>query len=73
MGAHIWAPGRESFSVAEGGATDLLLHHASRHREIDDDPLNDPNRHTRIQTVGWNPDGTLDFGVLVADTVKESA
>lgn len=37
------------------------------------DPLHDPNRHTRAQKLGWKPDGTPDFGVPVADTVREGA
>ncbi|MFI1030902.1 family 43 glycosylhydrolase [Streptomyces sp. NPDC020951] len=71
--ARVYGPGHNSFTVAEDGETDVLLYHARQYREIDGDPLNDPNRHTRIQTFGWNPDGTPDFGVPVADTVKESA
>jgi hypothetical protein len=36
-------------------------------KEITGDPLGDPNRHTRIQVLGWNADGTPDFGIPVAD------
>ncbi|CAM5514469.1 Glycosyl hydrolase OS=Streptomyces aurantiogriseus OX=66870 GN=GCM10010251_48070 PE=3 SV=1 [Streptomyces aurantiogriseus] len=69
----VYGPGHNSFTVAEDGETDVLLYHARPYKEIDGDPLNDPNRHTRFQTFGWNPDGTPEFGVPVADTVKESA
>jgi len=31
------------------------------------DPLNDPNRHTRVQAFGWRADGFPDFGTPVAD------
>ncbi|MDT9698924.1 glycoside hydrolase family 43 protein [Streptomyces sp. P17] len=67
-----YGPGHNSFTVAEDGRTDVLLYHARPYKEIVGDPLNDPNRHTRIQTLGWHPDGTPDFGIPVADTAKES-
>ncbi|WP_367320111.1 family 43 glycosylhydrolase [Streptomyces sp. HUAS ZL42] len=69
----VYGPGHNSFTVAEDGETDVLLYHARQYKEIDGDPLNDPNRHTRIQALGWKADGTPDFGVPLADTVKESA
>ncbi|WP_328874597.1 glycoside hydrolase family 43 protein [Streptomyces sp. NBC_00287] len=68
-----YGPGHNSFTVAEDGRTDVLVYHARQYKEIVGDPLNDPNRHTRVQTLGWNPDGTPDFGIPVADTAKESA
>ncbi|MEU1014513.1 glycoside hydrolase family 43 protein [Streptomyces sp. NPDC005898] len=62
-----YGPGHNSFTVAEDGRTDVLVYHARQYKEITGDPLNDPNRHTRIQRLGWKPDGTPDFGVPVAD------
>ncbi|MFJ6081259.1 family 43 glycosylhydrolase [Streptomyces sp. NPDC092369] len=67
-----YGPGHNCFTVAEDGRSDVLVYHARQYKEITGDPLNDPNRHTRIQKLGWHPDGTPDFGVPVADTVKES-
>jgi GH43 family beta-xylosidase len=67
-----YGPGHNCFTVAEDGRTDVLVYHARQYKEITGDPLNDPNRHTRIQKLGWKPDGTPDFGVPVADS-KESA
>ncbi|MGJ5892086.1 glycoside hydrolase family 43 protein [Streptomyces niveiscabiei] len=69
----VYGPGHNSFTVAEDGETDVILYHARSYKEIDGDPLDDPNRHTRMQPFGWNPDGTPDFGVPSADTAKESA
>jgi GH43 family beta-xylosidase len=43
------------------------VYHARGYRDIKGDPLHDPNRHTRAQTITWRPDGTPDFGVPVAD------
>ncbi|MDX3645638.1 glycoside hydrolase family 43 protein [Streptomyces sp. MB09-02B] len=63
-----YGPGHNSFTVAEDGCTDVLVYHARQYKDIVGDPLNDPNRHTRIQRLGWKPDGTPDFGVPVADT-----
>ncbi|KPI18417.1 Alpha-N-arabinofuranosidase [Actinobacteria bacterium OK074] len=68
-----YGPGHNCFTVAEDGRSDVLVYHARQYKEITGDPLDDPNRHTRIQKLGWNSDGTPDFGVPVADTVKESA
>ncbi len=62
-----YGPGHNSFTVAEDGRTDVLVYHARQYKEITGDPLHDPNRHTRIQVLGWNADGTPDFGVPVAD------
>ncbi|MET9913627.1 glycoside hydrolase family 43 protein [Streptomyces sp. NPDC006476] len=72
-----YGPGHNCFTVAEDGRSDVLVYHARQYKEITGDPLNDPNRHTRIQQLDWNPDGTPHFGIPVADTaadsVKESA
>ncbi|MGW0987008.1 glycoside hydrolase family 43 protein [Streptomyces sp. NPDC002486] len=63
-----YGPGHNCFTVAEDGRTDVLVYHARQYKEINGDPLNDPNRHTRIQKLGWKPDGTPDFGIPVADS-----
>ncbi|MFD0227568.1 glycoside hydrolase family 43 protein [Streptomyces hirsutus] len=62
-----YGPGHGCFTVAEDGRSDVLVYHARQYKEIDGDPLNDPNRHTRVQTLRWKPDGTPDFGIPVAD------
>jgi GH43 family beta-xylosidase len=68
-----YGPGHNCFTVAEDGRTDVLVYHARPYPEITGDPLDDPNRHTRIQPFGWKPDGTPDFGVPVADTRQGGA
>ena len=68
-----YGPGHNSFTVAEDGRTDVLVYHARPYKDITGDPLNDPNRHTRIQRLGWRPDGTPDFGIPVADRSAHSA
>ncbi len=59
----IFGPGHNSFTVAEDGVTDVIVYHARNYREISGDPLRDPNRHTRVQPLSWNPDGTPNFGI----------
>jgi GH43 family beta-xylosidase len=60
-----FGPGHNSFTVAEDGRTDVLVYHARDYRDIVGDPLFDPNRHTRVQRLEWNEDGTPSFGVPV--------
>ncbi|HEU5473707.1 MAG TPA: family 43 glycosylhydrolase [Actinophytocola sp.] len=60
-----FGPGHNSFTVAEDGRTDVLVYHARDYRDITGDPLFDPNRHTRVQQLHWNEDGTPSFGVPV--------
>lgn len=62
-----YGPGHNSFTVAEDGVTDVLVHHARDYRDIVGDPLYDPNRHARVQKVYWHPDGTPLFGVPVGE------
>jgi GH43 family beta-xylosidase len=58
-----YGPGHNSFTVAEDGVTDVLVYHARDYRDIVGDPLYDPNRHTRIQRLSWNADGSPTFGI----------
>ncbi|MGW6268477.1 MULTISPECIES: glycoside hydrolase family 43 protein [unclassified Streptomyces] len=64
-----YGPGHNCFTVAEDGRTDVLVYHARQYKDIVGDPLHDPNRHTRVQKLGWKADGTPDFGIPVADAV----
>jgi GH43 family beta-xylosidase len=63
-----YGPGHNCFTVSDDGTEDVLVYHARQYRDIEGDPLNDPNRHTRIQTFTWNADGTPDFGEPVPDS-----
>jgi GH43 family beta-xylosidase len=64
-----WGPGHNSFTVSEDGASDVLVYHDRNYRDISGDPLNDPNRRTRVQKLYWNADGTPNFGIPIADGV----
>lgn len=57
----IFGPGHNAFTVDENGA-DVLVFHARAYAEIEGDPLDNPDRHCRLQTFGWRSDGTPDFG-----------
>ncbi|RIX59444.1 alpha-N-arabinofuranosidase [Paenibacillus nanensis] len=63
----IYGPGHNSFTVSEDGRQDVIVYHARSYKEIEGDPLYDPNRHTRAQVFGWNEDGTPDFGEPVQE------
>jgi GH43 family beta-xylosidase len=64
-----FGPGHNSFTVSEDGQSDIFVYHDRNYQNINGDPLNDPNRRTRIQKVYWNADGTPNFGIPVADGV----
>ncbi|MFC3494106.1 glycoside hydrolase family 43 protein [Glycomyces rhizosphaerae] len=57
----IFGTGHNAFTVDEDG-NDLLVFHARAYEEIVGDPLDNPDRHCRVQPFGWNEDGTPDFG-----------
>jgi GH43 family beta-xylosidase len=62
-----YGPGHNSFTVSEDGRSDILVYHDRNYRDISGDPLNDPNRRTRVQKLYWNADGTPNFGIPVSD------
>ncbi|WP_224364699.1 family 43 glycosylhydrolase [Hyalangium versicolor] len=62
-----YGPGHNSFVVSEDGQSDILVYHARNYKTITGDPLYDPNRHTRVQKLYWNTDGTPNFGIPLAD------
>jgi len=66
----IYGPGHNCFTTTPDGESDILIYHARSYKEIEGDPLDDPNRHTRAQALNWNDDGTPNFGVPEADAVK---
>ncbi|MQA86628.1 MAG: family 43 glycosylhydrolase [Streptosporangiales bacterium] len=64
-----YGPGHNSFTTSEDGRSDILVYHDRNYEEIDGDPLDDPNRRTRVQKLYWNADGTPNFGIPVSDGV----
>jgi GH43 family beta-xylosidase len=57
----VFGPGGNTFTVDEHGR-DVLVYHGRDYEKINDDPLFDPNRHTRVQRFSYRPDGSPDFG-----------
>lgn len=64
-----WGPGHNSFTVSEDGQSDILVYHDRSYEHISGDPLDNPDRRTRIQKFYWNADGTPNFGIPVDDGV----
>ncbi|WP_026674030.1 glycoside hydrolase family 43 protein [Alkalihalobacterium bogoriense] len=62
-----YGPGHNSFTVSEDGTQDVIVYHARNYKEIEGDPLYDPNRHTRAQVFTWDDNGMPNFGVPVPD------
>ena len=57
-----YGPGHNSFTVDENG-NDILVYHSRAYKEIDGDPLYDPNRHTRVQRIFWDQNDNPVFGI----------
>lgn len=62
-----YGPGHSCFTVSPDGG-DRLMYHARSYRDIEGDPLRNPDRHTRIQPFHWRPNGTPDFGAPVRNS-----
>ncbi len=62
-----YGPGHNCFTVGENGE-DLLVYHARSYKQIEGDPLYDPNRHARVKIFAWKENGMPDFGVPEPDT-----
>lgn len=74
-----YGPGHNSFTVAEDETTDLLVYHSRSYKEIEGNPLYDPNRHTRVQKLFWTdkkepyfafPGYTIEGNKKVTATIK---
>ena len=57
-----YGPGHNSFTVDENGNT-VLVYHARSYKEIEGNPLYDPNRHTRVQRIFWDQNNNPVFGI----------
>ncbi|KAM5349498.1 hypothetical protein ACJ41O_006003 [Fusarium nematophilum] len=62
-----YGPGHNSFTVSEDGKSDLFVYHDRGYKDINGEPLNNPDRRTRVQKLYWKADGTPDFGIPVPD------
>ena len=64
-----YGPGHNSFTVSEDGQQDLLVYHARPERNKEGDPLDNPNRHARVQPFTWDENGFPVFGEPVPDSL----
>lgn len=65
-----YGPGHNCFTVSEDGVDDIIVYHARKEeRYINNnyEPLYDVGRHTRVQKLFWNSDGTPYFGIPAPD------
>lgn len=65
----VYGPGHNQFTTSADGSVDLIVYHARDYEKIEGEPLDDPNRATRVQPLAWKSDGTPDFGMPKADGV----
>ncbi len=56
----IYGPGHNSFTTDEDGDT-VIVFHARTRKDIEGDPLDDPNRHAMIRKVLWKLNGEPFF------------
>ncbi len=63
-----YGPGHNSFTEEDG--QDVIVYHARPYKDIEGNPLYDPNRHARAQSFTWNEDGTPNFGIPVKESAK---
>ena len=62
-----YGPGHNSFTVSEDGERDILVYHARPQKNELGNPLDNPDRHARVQRFEWSADGFPIFGIPVAD------
>lgn len=61
-----YGPGHNCFTT--DGGRDILMYHSRNYREIEGDPLDDPNRHARVKEISYDENGFPIFGKPQADT-----
>lgn len=62
-----FGPGHNSFTSDNG--RDVLVYHCRNYKEIDGDPLYDPNRHARALAFEYDKDGFPVFGRPPKDNI----
>lgn len=64
-----YGPGHNCFTV--DGERDVMIYHSRNYKEINGDPLDDPNRHARAKVFEYDENGLPLFGEPVPDTETE--
>lgn len=63
-----YGPGHNSFTTLADG-TGVIVYHARNYKEIEGDPLWDPNRHTYIRPFSWQGDMPFFLNRMVNEEV----
>ena len=63
----VYGPGHNCFTTTKDGKRDILVYHGRSYKEIDGDPLGNPDRHARAQFVEWDDAGNLVLGEPAPD------
>ena len=56
----IYGPGHNSFTMDNEGKP-VIVFHARTKKEIQGDPLNDPDRHAMLRRIAWDAQGEPQF------------
>ena len=56
----IYGPGHNSFTTDSEG-NDIMVYHARTEKDIEGDPLYNPNRHAMLMRLRWGEDGRPVF------------
>jgi GH43 family beta-xylosidase len=67
-----YGPGHNSFTKTADGQTDVMIYHARDYKNIEGEPLYDPNRHTRARVLKWTENGMPYFGQEKGDNEMTS-
>ena len=67
-GTSQYGPGHNSFTTDRG--MDIVIYHSRSYKDIDGDPLYDPNRHARAAVISYDEHGFPVFPVPIADNRK---
>lgn len=62
-----YGPGHNSFT--QDGNHDVIIYHSRNYKEIDGDPLYDPNRHARAKVFEYDENGLPVFGEPVKTNI----
>lgn len=56
----VFGPGHNCFTLSDEGK-DIMIYHARTKKEIEGNPLYEPNRHTMMMPIEWNEDHSPRF------------
>ncbi len=62
-----YGPGHNCFTTDRG--RDVLIYHSRNYKEVDGDPLYDPNRHARAKVFDYDENGLPVFGEPVKNNI----